>query len=232
MGRMVSTKIEMKSFSRLGGGLQTKTASFQITALQIQSIINSTCNSNQVLILVGGSSVFFGSGQPIRYLWTKGLQNHLGSKFCVINLAAPAGPLVGYGSIALEMSVGKFKDVLLITDASALPYHPADGFLWYKHIFWDAYYKKLISKSYSGNYTSKQIDQIEKENFQGDFSAREKFEQIRLGMWLDSLLFFNELWNYVHLNKIMTVYDPLLGQYNWGPLKRIPDASEAKKNFY
>jgi hypothetical protein len=213
----------MRPYSRLGGGLLTRATSFQITALDVKSLISKTCDKNQILILVGGSSVFFGSGQPIRYLWTKRLQENLGPKFCVVNLAAPAGPLVGYGSVALEMSIGNYKDVLLITDASALPYHPADGFLWYKHIFWDAYYKKLIFNNHSGNYTSSQIDQIENENLQGDYKAREKFEQIRVGMWLDSYLYFNELWNYINFNKFMTVYDPLLGQYNWGPLKIIPD---------
>lgn len=223
IGRFVSTKTDMTQYSRLGGGLLTRSASFQITALDIKSLISKKCDKNQILIIIGGSSVFFGSGQPIRYLWSKRLQDNLGSNYCVVNLAVPAGPLVGYGSVALEMSVGSFKDVLLVTDASALPYHPADGFVWYKHLFWDAYYKKLISNIYSRNYTASQIDQIEKENSQGNSKAYEKFEQIRLGMWLDSILYFNELWNYVAFNKIMTIYDPLLGQYNWGPLNKIPD---------
>lgn len=223
MGRIVSTKTEIKSFSRLGGGLQTRAGSFQVTSSQVQSFINKTCDKNQILVVIGGSSVVFGSGMPIRYLWTKSLQNHLGSKFCVVNMASPAGPFVGYGSVAFEMSLGKFKDVLFISEASALPYFPADGFLWYKYFFWDAYYKNKLSNNYSTNYTSSQINDVVRENYETDPTNREKFEQMRLGMWLDSYLYFADLWGYIHFNKISTVYDPLIVPYNWGPLNKFAD---------
>lgn len=219
---MIAAESYYDNFVRLGGSLATRGISFQVTASQISALIRKTCRRDQILVIAGGSSVFFGSGQPTRYLWTKRLQERLGAGYCVFNLAAPAGRLVGYGSVALEMAGKEFKDAFLVTDASAIPSDPADGMVWYKHFFWDAYYKGLLENG-PVNYSSERVRRLNITNMGADVKTRERFEQIKIGMWLDSFLYFNDLWSFVHYTIRQTIYDPLLGPWNWGPLRPITD---------
>jgi hypothetical protein len=221
-GRKISGENHYENFVRLGGGAATRGISFQVTASQMSALINKTCRQDQILVLAGGSSVFFGSGQPIRYIWTKKLQEKLGVEYCVMNFATPAGGLVGYGSVSLEMVGKRFKNAFLVTDASAVPSSQADGMLWYKHYFWDAYYKGLLTTS-TVSYNAERINKINENNMASDAKTSERAEQIRIGMWLDSFLYFNDLWSYVHYTKKLTIYDPLLGPWNWGPLYPITD---------
>lgn len=222
LGKYVSTKNYIDEFTRLGGGLQTRGVSFQITASAINSLIHKNCSTDKTLVLIGGSSVPYGSGQPVRYLWTKKLQNLLGSKYCVMNLASPAGSLVGYASIAFEMVRNDYPSAILVSDGSGFPSDPADGMIWYKYFFWDAYYKGLF-KNPHGNYDSAQIDAIVKDNFVKNEKQNERFTQLRFGMWLDSYLYFNDLWTYLHYTKWMTIYDPSLRDFFGKPLRLIND---------
>lgn len=221
-GRKIASESHYENFVRLGGGAATRGISFQVTASQMSALIRKTCRHDQILVLAGGSSVFFGSGQPTRYLWTKKLQERLGQEYCVMNLASPAGGLVGYASVSLEMVGKEFKNAFLVTDASAVPSNQADGMLWYKHYFWDAYYKGLLNTS-PVSYNTERINKINEANLTTDAKSKERAEQIRIGMWLDSFLYFNDLWSFVHYTKKLTIYDPLLGPWNWGPLYPITD---------
>jgi hypothetical protein len=52
---------------------------------------------------------------------------------------------------------------------------------------------------------------------------KERSDQIKTGMWLDSVFYFNDLWGFLHYAIKQTVYDPALGPWNWGPLRPITD---------
>lgn len=216
LGRTVAHESYYKNFVRFGGAVQNDT-SFFVTASQIKALIKAECRKDQILVLIGGSSVLWGAGQPIRALWTKKLQENLGQRYCVFNFAAPAGSLAGYASVALESVANDYKKSILVADSAFPPSEP-DGMIWYKHFFWDAYYKNMLDNSIVRR-ADLRISQIRENTAKQDSIKQSRIEQVRLGMWLDSLLYFNDLWTYVHYNYAMTIYNPSLGTLNWGPRK-------------
>lgn len=219
-GRRIAAESHYENFVRIGGAHSTGTAFF-VTASQISALIRKTCRHDQILVLAGGSSVIMGSGQPIRYLWTKKLQEKLGPEYCVFNLATPAGGLAGYASVSMEMVGKEFKNAFLVSDSNIPPFDP-DGMIWYKHFFWDAYYKGLLKNS-PVNYSDERISRINETHFRADSKTKARIEQLKIGMWLDSLLYFNDLWSFVHYTIGQTIYDPLAGPYNWKPRRNGAD---------
>lgn len=223
LGIYASKHYYHENYSRLGGGLQPRTASFQATASQIKNLIINTCPKEKILVLIGGSSVFYGSSQPVRHLWTKKLQEDLGGQYCVFNLAAPAGPLVGFASVAFQMVGREYKDSYLVVDSSSMPSLEADGLVWYKPFFWDAYFKN-INNFETKNYSEEQFKQLALANRSSKGQAAlDRFDQILLGMYLDSLFYFTDLWSYIHYQWGLTIYDPLLKEWFLKPLKNVPD---------
>jgi hypothetical protein len=173
-------------------------------------------------VVVGGSSVLMGAGQPIRHLWTKKLQQELGDGYCVFNLATPGGGLAGYASVAMEMLAKEYADAYLVSDSHVPQQYPPDGRVWFKHFFWDAYYKGLLKNS-PVKREAERMEQIDKGNARDTPADRARTEQVRLGMWVDSYLYFNDLWTWFHYNHHMTIFSPALASYNWGPRKVLPD---------
>lgn len=216
LGRKVAHESYYKNFVRLGGGVQTDTGFF-VTASQIKALIKAECRKDQILVLAGGSSVLWGAGQPIRALWTKKLQENLGVQYCVFNLAAPAGSLAGYASVTLEAVANDYKGAILVADSAFPPSEP-DGMIWYKHYFWDAYYKNMLDDSIVKR-PDLRMAQIRENTSKQDDKKQTRIEQVRLGMWLDSFLYFNDLWTWVHYNYAMTIYNPSYGALNWKPRK-------------
>jgi len=219
-GRRIAAESYYENFVRIGGAHSTG-MTFFVTASQISALIRKTCRRDQILVLAGGSSVIMGAGQPIRYLWTKKLQEKLGSEYCVFNLATPAGSLAGYASVSLEMVGKEFKNAFLVSDSSVPPLDP-DGMIWYKHFFWDAYYKGLLKNS-RVNYSDERIRRIKETNSRADLKTSGRIEQLEIGMWLDSFLYFNDLWSFVHYTIGQTIYDPLAGSANWKARRKSAD---------
>lgn len=216
VGRKIADIGYYQDFIRICGSHST-CPSFIVTASQISALIKKTCHKDQTLVLVGGSSVLMGAGQPIRYLWTKKLQEKLGCDYCVYNLATPAGGLVGYASVAFELLSNQFKSAILVSDSQLPPVDP-DGMLWYKHFFWDAYYKGMLKNS-PVKYSKAQIERMKIENPNRLEKAILRNKQVRLGMRLDSYFYFNDFWTYIHYAFIQSVYDPLSGP-NWSMPRR------------
>lgn len=219
-GRKLSDKGYFENFARIGGAHSNGTA-FLVTASQISALIRTTCRSDQILVLAGGSSIIMGTGQPISYVWTKKLQEILGRRYCVYNLASPAGWLTGYGSVTMNMVGKEFKDVFLVSN-SLNPPKDADGQIEYKHFFWDAYYKGLLENGLV-NYSDERIRKINETHLKADDKTKVRIEQMKIGMWLDSFLYFNDLWTFVHYTMGQTIYSKNSGPYNWKPQGSIPD---------
>lgn len=219
-GRVVAIKGYYKNFVRINGAHANGTA-FLVTASQISALIRKNCQPDQILVVIGGSSIMMGTGQPISRLWTRDLQDSLGGRYCVFNLATPGGWLGGYAAVTVNMIGNNFKDFVLVSN-SLNPPMDSDGQLFYKHFFWDAYYKGLL-KNAPVDYSEERVDKISAVNLAADYKTKTRFEQVKIGMFLDSLFYFNDLWTFVHYAYGQTIYAPNSGSYNWKPQGSIPD---------
>lgn len=221
LGRHTAHTSWYRDFARIGGPLR-EDATFFVTASQIDALIGARCKSDQVLVVVGGSSVLWGAGQPVSRLWTRTLQADLGDGFCVLNLAVPAGFFSGHGTVAMEMAAHRHRKAFLVTDAQ-FPPRDVIGHGWFRHVFWDAYYKHLLDPALVTTRQSRRWALLARQEEDETASDRQRGEQIRLGMWLDSYLYFNDLWTYFHYRYFMPVYSAQNAGYQFGPHRALRD---------
>lgn len=209
-----------ENYVRVGGPYQIDNT-FLISPTQMTHWIRSRCGRDKTLVLVGGSSILMGTGQPVRGLWSGRLQARLGDGYCVVNLAGPAGVLNGFAGTTLGILEKEYKRAYLVSDLteSVVGYSP-DGVLSQKFFFWSAYYRGMLDPSFvaDGRDASGRLRVRE-----GAENERVRAEQLRLGALLDTYLHFNDLWAEVHYRRLTTYYFQNAGAWQWTPRRTWPD---------
>lgn len=87
------------------------------TASQVVVHARNAGRPEQTTVIIGGSSVVFGSGQRSAELWSDVLQDLLGGDYAVVNLAFPSGSPGEHGSVAAQALLGEGRDVVYIAHA-------------------------------------------------------------------------------------------------------------------
>ena len=178
-------------------------ASFRPTVSQFRALVTATAPPDRVVVIVGGSSVFHGTGQGRDQVWTCRLQERLGEPFRVFNLAFRAGAYSEGGAIVAESLIKDGRPVIYVGDTrpiAAVP--PLRGFH-YEYVFWDAYEKGLL------------LDDPVREARLGELigrlqgPGREALDERRLGARLDRHLRFNDLWTTVGYRWVFTIWNPI-----------------------
>jgi hypothetical protein len=85
------------------------------TIRQIKQIIDAV-PKEKVFIIVGGTSIFYGVGQPDSVMWTRQLQTLLGERFRVLNFAQRGGTSNEFGNIAAEILLQRHARVIYLAD--------------------------------------------------------------------------------------------------------------------
>src|SRR5215213_5158263 len=88
-GRMVARVNQFDEFVRFYPRV-LPSSYYYPTASQSVEIARAHRRPDQVLVIVGGSSVLYGAGQGSAEVWTLALQRALGERFAVVNLALPS----------------------------------------------------------------------------------------------------------------------------------------------
>lgn len=222
LGRQVERDGFYQNFVRVGGPFQIDNT-FLISPRQMTLWIRAHCSRDKTLVLVGGSSIMMGTGQPVRELWSRKLQDLLGDRFCVVNLAGPAGALNGFASTTLGILEKEYKGAYLVSDMTdtVAAYSP-DGVVSQKHYFWSAYYNGMLDPSFVADGTDPSGRLRVQKSSMTD-SERARAEQLRLGAWLDSFLHFNDLWASLHFNHFTTYYFHNAGAWQWTARRTWPD---------
>ena len=172
------------------------------TASQVVALAREHATTGSVLVIVGGDSLFFGTGQSTSGLWSRALQDELGSDYDVLNLAFPSGGYQEHGAVAAQQLLGDGHKVLFLGDAFPGYAVPPDGYQ-YPYVFWDAYYKGLLL------HPDERTAQAEQ-----DYQRSAKTDQLielQAHYRLDSVLHFGDLWNYVAYNYLFTVWNQFAG---------------------
>ncbi|MDX2185889.1 MAG: hypothetical protein SFV32_03065 [Opitutaceae bacterium] len=79
----------------------------------------------QILVLVGGNSIFHGVGQPVDKIWTRRLQDELGDSYCVINFALRGGPISSGAAIVSEVLRDEIpRQIFVANTAPLIPANP------------------------------------------------------------------------------------------------------------
>ncbi len=167
------------------------------TVRQIEQIVDDG-PQDKVFIIVGGTSVFYGAGQPDAVMWTRRLQRLLGERFRVLNFAQRAGKSNEFGNVAAEILLQRGGRVIYLADGMpnefAVPYRVA-------------IYKPEIVEAWARGYLI-------------PWQPRDDLFRLRLGLapdplqsvllqaTFDRVLNFNDFWNYFEFQ---------IANLNWTP---------------
>jgi hypothetical protein len=218
MGRRVAAEGWHRDFVRFHPMVSPE-AQYEPTVAEMSAIVRTACRPDQILVVVGGNSIFLGVGQVPDEVWTKRLQADLGDRYAVVNLAFRGASPSDGGAVVAEALRKEFPRQIYI--ANMAPFQSADplGIDTYRFILLDAYYKGLLlplpKRDREIGYYSRTLNYL-------DFPEMEK----QAGARIDSWLYFKNLWTWYSYTHHFTFAVPLMphGPGAYEPRGSFPDA--------
>lgn len=202
-------------------------ASFFPTISQLINVVKSRIKPEQTLVLVGGSSILNGVGQSNDELWTKRLQQHLGPKYVVVNLALRSCNSYEGAYFVAEAMAKQHKKTIFVT--SALPsviWHPM-GCEPYAYLYWDAKYHDLLE-----DFPDRENAILAREKELPDQVWKpETLTELKLSQWLNARLHFLELWNTCGYRYFFTSFRAVTDDASFWPRRKLPNNAEAYEKF-
>ena len=198
--------------------------SYYPTVAEMGAIVRARCRPDQVLVIVGGNSIFYGSGQPPELMWTRRLQELLGDRYCVVNLAFRGATASDGAAVVAEVLRREFPHQIYVANVGTLQAINPLGSIPYRFIFWEAYYKGELV-------TYAPRDNVVHAYFWDDLTHRSEWLDAAGRVWLDRALHFRDFWNWVAMDWIFTVptsYYPTLAE---GLLRARKSFSDREGNF-
>jgi hypothetical protein len=190
---------------------------YQPTIGEMRAIVRARCRADQILVIVGGNSILQGVGQPVEKLWTRHLQELLGDRFCVVNLAFRGSSPTDGGSLVAESLRDEFPRQIYL--ANVPPFSAANpaGHLDYRFLLLDAYYKGWL------------LDFPARQTVIDDYLAHPKeypaARELALGARLDAWLRFRDFWNWWSFTRFFTFPTSMAPTFKlaYQPRNKFPD---------
>lgn len=178
---------------------------YQPTMGEMCAIVRARCQPDQILVIVGGNSILQGVGQPADRMWSLRLQEQLGSRFAVINLAFRGSSASDGGALVAEALRDEFPKQIYIANAAPMQGVSPIGLETYRFILLDAYFKKMLlpwppRDQALANYFATATD-------------REHAREEKLGAQLDAWLHFRDYWNEWSYKRCFTFATTLMPSY-------------------
>jgi len=211
VGRLWSKENIYKNYVRLHPFLEQET-SYYPTSSQLAAIARAQCppTSSKTLVILGGNSVFNGSGQKTDELWSRVLQQELGDAYHVVNFSAPGAGVVDNGGVVYEMLSREYPRLLFVTNTEPGYYPPAER-SGYSYLFWDAYFKGTLTDD------ADRAARLRRE------PQTDGLREYKLGYRLNSAFYFNDLWTGVAYRHVSTVWTSWLKERSFRARGHLPD---------
>lgn len=169
---------------------------YQPTIGEMRAIVRAHCRPDQILVIVGGNSIFQGVGQPLEKLWSRHLQELLGDRYAVVNLAFRGSSPTDAGALAAESLRAEYPRQIYL--ANVPPFTPASsaGGLDYRFMLFDASYKGWL------------VDLPARNEVVKDYLLRSDVypaaRELSYGARLDAWLRFRDFWNWWSATRFFT----------------------------
>lgn len=211
---------------------------FYPTSNELLMTAKKSISRDKIVVVIGGSSILRGVGQKHDELWSKELQRLLGDDFKVINFGIDGASFASFGGVLFRILAEHYPKIIFVTTPTWNPLSSGmlDGDETYKYLFWDAYYKSLFHPDKS---ELRLIDSIRKNQLH-DIKGLE----MHILTFLDSVLYFKSLWNWIGYNFINLLWTDTTATTFFQPrcsyteeidgyLKRqIPEALDPKSELF
>lgn len=176
-------------------------SSFFPTAREIEQLVHAGDDQDRsVYVVVGGSSVLHGVGQAASLVWTRRLQEELGPKFRVINLAQRAGAPLEFGNVGAELLIKQGRPVIFVADGRS------DTFGGYLE------HGKYVRVLFEGWLRNDLLPWPARDRFLSSafFSPIEAFRRDAWGAAFDRVLNYNDLWSWLTFEHVGTLWNAFL----------------------
>ncbi len=197
-------------------------SSFYPTINEMMALAIADLKDDQTLVVVGGDSVFNGMGQSVEELWTRKLQEKLGDKFHVVNMAIHGTTTFEGAYCVAEALIRKAKRVIFVTNTQPAQTAPIEGYQ-LASICFSAIQRDLLYPLDVRKYL------IEKdiESFRiGPNDMRLK--ELDLGSRLDAFINAYDLWHLIGYRNFFTIWDKETHPRFWRPRKDFPEKEVVK----
>jgi hypothetical protein len=215
-GRVAARQQPFKNFVRFHPHIAPDSHHYP-TFSQTLNLARQHAKPGKVLVIVGGNSVMHGVGQRAEHLWSKHLEQLLGDRFVVLNLAMRAGHPHEFGATIAERLTAEGVPVVYVTSYADVFTETSD---WdgttYKYFFWDAWGKGLIPPD-------ARRDEWLRGGFAERYAGAPAVHERRHSGAIDGLAYARDLWNYVANRYRATVWVPLKYPRFWRPHREYPD---------
>ena len=202
----------VNGFHRIHAGLNVR--DFYITAREVRAIL-ATVQPDRMIVVIGGTSVFQGTGQNADNLWTDHLQNLLGSRFFVVNLALRSGRSNELGNFAAEMLLKEHRRVLYVCDSMIDEFTFPIEKSRFKQIALDFWWRSFLI-----NWPPR--DRM----FRGLLWSTGAIRQAAWGAMIDYALNFRDLWNAFCFEIAGVMWNPIAVTGSYDPLKAVADPEQ------
>lgn len=208
-GRLVTHTDWHPGFVRFHPYLTPETL-YEPTVGELSAVVRANCRPDQILVVIGGNSILQGVGQPVDKIWSRRLQELLGDRYAVVNLAFRGSSMTDGGAVAAEALRHEFPRQIYMANDTPLGAPDPVGSDPYRFMLFDAYYKGLLT-----DFPAR--DKAISEYSRNPVKYPEIFSQI-LSARVDSLLRFRDFWTWWSANLFFTF-----------PTDRSPDVRTAYK---
>lgn len=169
---------------------------YQPTIAEMRAIVRAQCRPDQILVVVGGNSIFQGVGQPVAKLWTRRLQELLGPRYAVVNFAFRGSSPTDGGAVAAESLRDEFPRMIYLANVPPFTTAAAAGGLDYSFLTLDA-----LTKGWLLDHPPRNTEVADRLSRPDLYPA---FREAYIAARLDAPLRFRELWNWWSLAHAFT----------------------------
>jgi hypothetical protein len=182
------------------------------TVRQVRQIAFAEMDKTKINIVIGGSSVMYGVGQPPGRTMADDLRRDLGAQFTVTNFAMRGGDVSGMAVTMAEMMTREGYRVIYYSDwqpgASPTPTGEAP----YRYFYFDARARGYVMASPARDAA-----------IAAQMGRYWQLSNLELGAWLNSMLDFNDLWQTIGYTTLFTKFSTLEPDHFWRPRREYPD---------
>lgn len=195
LGAIASPGSLVSSFVRFRLGTDAASGFFPTPRL-LERIVRAQSDPEQVVVIVGGSSVLNGVGQRAEELWTKRLQEELGPRFAVLNFAMTGGRSSDFGIIPAESLLLQKRKVIYVADSNIS---------FFTTLYFDSFYARTIYQAWLRGYL---LPWVPRRDYLSQAWISEPTMKVpALSALFDWALNFNDLWNTIQYEYARLIWD-------------------------
>ncbi len=214
MARFVSNRDYHDVFTRFHIYISPE-GQYYPTVDEMCSIVRSRCRSDQVLVIIGGNSIFNGVGQPVEKLWSNELQRQLGDRYVVLNMAFRGAFCTDGGAVVAEALRHEFPRQIYVANTGPFVTPEPIGSAPYRYLIWEASCRGITE-----NFAPR--SQVIEDSRLHEY-VRSRWIELWSGQYLDRVLRFRDLWNWVGYKYFFTIQNPMT--------PHMPEAMWARGRF-